>query len=414
MILPPAQIIRQDFWKPAFKYSVEICSNVDKKAKEMIKRMRDEIGDDGKILVFCKTSKEVIQWAREYKGAKKYYSALRNKDEEWETWTQGIMFATTAVGAGMNKDGIQRVLHIGDPYSLVGYIQEAGRGGRAGDYVEAVIVIDQEIYVNFMSTPRESLTDHEAEWQRYLSGDLCRNEVLTGFLSGTGRACSELGTPSCDVCHHRRTGSFSGLKRRKEELIAELKNSVKRRKTYDGQARLKEQEVGYRIEMWERFEYVKKEIRAGCPVCWFLADGDFKLHSLRECGMWRGCFGWLTMGGIRMKYVNYSRLKTVCWNCGFPGDRCPEYADATRRCSGQDLVLPVVLYFWQQEDSVYHQAVRKALGRSFKDLETLGQELVRRDRVLEENGSVAFKIWLAIFKLRDGVIEKHVDFCKSG
>lgn len=150
MTLSQPQIICQDFWKPEFKYSVTVCSEVNRTAKEVIQRMREEVGESGKILVFCKTGKETTQWAREYRGAKKYYSALRNKEEEWESWTGGLMFATTAIGAGMHKHGVERVLHIGDPYSIVGYIQDAGRAGGGGDYVEAVILIDQEIYANFM------------------------------------------------------------------------------------------------------------------------------------------------------------------------------------------------------------------------------------------------------------------------
>jgi hypothetical protein len=118
--------------------------------------------------------------------------------------------------------------------------------------------------------------------------------------------------------------------------------------------------------------------------------------------MWKGCFGTLTMGAIRMKYANYNGLKTVCWTCGIPGDRRPEYSDAVKKCSGRDIVLPVVLYFWQQMGSLYHMLVRKALKRSLNDLTTLGKELVRKERVLEENGSMGFKIWLEILKLKDG------------
>jgi hypothetical protein len=219
-------------------------------------------------------------------------------------------------------------------------------------------------------------------------------------LNGTGSTCVDLDTPLCDVCYSHETGDFSSRKRRHEDLIEELKNQVKRQRKYDSHARMKEQEVAFRIEMWERIEAVKKEIGGGCPVCWFLMEVDFNSHSLAGCCVWRGCFGGLTMGGIRMKFLDYKGLKTVCWTCGLPGDRCPEYADATRRCSGQDIVIPVVLYFWQQADSPYHELVGRALGRSFKDLELLGLELVRRARVLEENGSVAFKIWLEVFKHR--------------
>ena len=55
-----------------------------------------------------------------------------------------MMFVTTAVGAGIDKDGIQRVLHIGDPYSSSGTFWKLGRGGRGGDYVETVIQLNPE------------------------------------------------------------------------------------------------------------------------------------------------------------------------------------------------------------------------------------------------------------------------------
>jgi hypothetical protein len=40
------------------------------------------------------------------------------------------------------------------------------------------------------------------------------------------------------------------------------------------------------------------------------------------------------------------------------------------------------------------------LGREVDDLKELGAELVKKARILEENGSVAFKIWLEILKQR--------------
>ena len=39
--------------------------------------------------------------------------------------------------------------------------------------------------------------------------------------------------------------------------------------------------------------------------------------------------------------------------------------------------------------------------RQFADLRELGVELVKRARVLEENGSVAFKVWVGLLKARD-------------
>jgi hypothetical protein len=83
--------------------------------KTTLQVMRNELLDHAKILVFCKSAAEANKWAREYK-AKKYYHDLTSKDGEWETGKGGLMFATTAIGAGMDKDGIQRAMQIGSSY----------------------------------------------------------------------------------------------------------------------------------------------------------------------------------------------------------------------------------------------------------------------------------------------------------
>jgi len=401
MVLPTPHVVRQDYIKPSFRYSVKITHDLNTSAKGMIKIMQDDTFADSKILVFCKTGAEVSKWAREYK-ARKYYSRLATKQEEWANWDRGLMFATTAVGAGLDKDGIERVLHIGEPYSIIGYIQESARGGRGGDYVESMILIEAEDYAALMATPRESLTDDEAALQDYLRGDVCRNKILTEYLNGRGRTCVEMDTPLCDVCDQQKAGTFLRLKRRNEELVEELKVSAKRQRTYDSQALMKEQCVRDRILQWEWIEEVLKRIGEGCPVCWFLKDDDFNRHIFSECDVWRDCFGRMTMGGIRREYIDYRGLKTSCWSCGLPGDKCDGYVSTLDKCKRQDCVLPVVLYFWRQEDSVYHGVVRRSLSRVFGELGELGSELVKRARVLEENGSVGFKIWVEILKARGG------------
>jgi hypothetical protein len=211
-----------------------------------------------------------------------------------------------------------------------------------------------------------------------------------------------MNTPLCDVCDQQKAGTFLRFKRRNEELVEELKASAKRQRTYDAQVQMKEQSVRSRILQWEWIEEVVKRIGVGCPVCWFLRDVDFDRHGLGDCAVWKDCFGLMTMGWIRREYIDYRGLKTSCWSCGLPGDKCDGYVSTVDKCKRQDCVLPVVLYFWRQEDSVYHGVVRRALSRVFIDLRELGLELVKRARVLDENGSVGFKIWVEILKARGG------------
>jgi superfamily II DNA helicase RecQ len=399
MVLPTPYVVRQDYWKLNFRYSVSVCQDLEQSARSRIQGIMGEVSDDAKILVFCKTGGEVMKWAKEYKG-RKYHSRLREKAEEWEQWRNGLMFATTAIGAGMDKAGIERVLHIGDPYTLMGYVQESGRGGRGGDYVEAMVLVEAEEYERLMSIPRKSLTKDDAAKQDYLRGNTCRNEVLTGFLNGRGQTCVDIDAPLCDFCTEVQDGRLKGTKRRQEALVEELKRVSKRQKSWDSQAFMKQQSVVERIEMWERIEAALKEIGSCCPVCWFLKDVEWAKHELRTCEMWRELFGKENMGSLRREYLDYSSLKTTCWTCGLPGDRCEAYSNRRGRCGSHNCILPVVLYFWMQYDSEYNRVVRGVLGREIGDLKELGMELVKKTRILEENGSVAFKIWVEIFKQR--------------
>jgi hypothetical protein len=178
----------------------------------------------------------------------------------------------------------------------------------------------------------------------------------------------------------------------------------KRQKGYDAQARRRQETVADRIGMWERIEKVVKEMDEGCPVCWFLEDssgrGEYN-HGLGNCTAWTECFQGLSMRAIRVKYVDYGGLKTTCYSCGLPGDRCQDYRTAGARCRRENYVVAAVSYFWKQRDSRYYSVVQTVLGRVFDNFELFGVELVKPVRVLEENGSMAFKIWVEILKARD-------------
>jgi superfamily II DNA helicase RecQ len=49
--------------------------------------------------------------------------------------------ATAALGTGI---GITHVIHLEAPHSIIDYAQEAGRAGRGGERVVAVVVIEDK------------------------------------------------------------------------------------------------------------------------------------------------------------------------------------------------------------------------------------------------------------------------------
>ena len=399
MALPDPHIIRQENLKPSFIYSVKICSNVMREAKERIQRWLGSRDVGAKMLVFCRTKRECDSLAREY-GGKKYYSGLADKAQQLVEWNEGLMFATGALGAGVDIDGIFDVLHIGAPYGMVDYVQESGRGGRRGEVVNADVFLSWNDYSELMAMPEESLTEDELVLQRYLRGDGCRNEILTGYLNGSelAKTCVTAGSLLCDVCQGRI--DYKELKRKQDSTMVERAREVKKRRTYDEQARMKEDLVRSTARIWERIEQVLAEIGMRCPLCWFLEREDFGGHAMWDCRVWREAFGTLSAGELRRRYLDLSGLKNTCWTCGLPGDRCEMYSTQRIKCQRQDFVFPVAIYFTIAKDTGYWEAGQKILKRDYCDLAELCGGLVKRRRCLEENGSVAFSIWVEIFKIR--------------
>jgi len=74
-------------------------------------------------------------------GGRIYYSDHAEKSEMLKGWKVGAMFATGALGAGVNISGILEVIHVGVPYGMISFVQESGRAGRVGEKVRSTIVL---------------------------------------------------------------------------------------------------------------------------------------------------------------------------------------------------------------------------------------------------------------------------------
>ena len=70
------------------------------------------------------------------------------KRESLRLWMAGNRRVIVALGPGVDVPGIRLVVHLGRPEKITDFVQESGRGGRAGEPTESAIVISQQELFN--------------------------------------------------------------------------------------------------------------------------------------------------------------------------------------------------------------------------------------------------------------------------
>jgi superfamily II DNA helicase RecQ len=96
-----------------------------------------------------------------------------------------LVFATVALGMGVNLVGVNRIIHYGAPSSVEDYFQESGRAGRTGDAAKSTI------YWKPSDAPRKEnlLNPRNAELaavRQFLENSKdCRRQQLLNYFDST-------------------------------------------------------------------------------------------------------------------------------------------------------------------------------------------------------------------------------------
>ena len=108
--------------------------------------------------------------------------------------TVRIVFATVAMGMGVDIKSIRQVIHIGPPRSVREYFQETGRAGRDGEQSTAIL------YYNNRDIAKNK-TGFQDEIKRYCqSTDCCLRVALLEFLDASQPKSFYHGHLGCNVC----------------------------------------------------------------------------------------------------------------------------------------------------------------------------------------------------------------------
>src|SRR5271156_2957757 len=198
LLLKHAQIYRQSTMRPTIRYRVVDCDQEGlwEVAKPLIRRLPLPPASRGVIYVRSYTQGESVA---EEMDCPFYKATATDKQELLEQWANGSggwIVATGALGTGIDIPGVVYIVHLGRPYGLTSFMQQAGRGGRAGEISDSIVILPSSgggsgSGGGKFDAPRQELVNtysveaqDEAALTEYLESSSCRRAVLAKQLDG--------------------------------------------------------------------------------------------------------------------------------------------------------------------------------------------------------------------------------------
>lgn len=116
-----------------------------------------------------------------------------------------VFFVTIAFGIGIDCPNIRRVIHLGVPYTMEEYFQEAGRAGRDGLQAEATIYFNSYD----ISKAKRGLQDTMIKFVKSTSE--CKREIILQYFGYASPLRTDGGHNCCD--YHRKKCSCDECKK---------------------------------------------------------------------------------------------------------------------------------------------------------------------------------------------------------
>jgi superfamily II DNA/RNA helicase len=270
----------------------------------------------------------------------------------WIKGQEQVLVATSALGAGVDVAGVVLVVHAGRPHGLIDFVQEVGRGGRGGEKVQSVVVIeDQDLAWLRTEEARVRNDDSKEAMREFLISRGCRRVKLGCFLDGESQSCAERRGERCDEClRQQQEGEEEEGERAREE---EERAREREGEEAGPQSTAVKERWGKGPQLWRErvkeralaklaIEDARAKVGKGCAACWMVkAEGDHA-HEEGKCDMLKTALG-QSYGWLR-RSIKYE-ANSCCYSCSQPADWCGSYTQRTK-CAEKDIVVPILLAGW--------------------------------------------------------------------
>jgi hypothetical protein len=381
LLLQRAQIYRQSTMRRATRYRiVECCQQQQQQslwetAEPLIRRLPLPPASRGVIYVRSYAQGERVA---EEMDCPFYKATATDKQElltQWASGSGGWIVATGALGTGIDIPGVVYIVHLGRPYGLTSFMQQAGRGGRAGEISDSIVVLSSSSSSSSSSgsgsgsgqfpAPRQELVNtysveaqDEAALTEYLESRSCRRAVLAQHLDGhlEGTDCITTDSILCDRCQelveirggsgHGGDGSGSGRSGGRGGGRGGSSLSLSLRGSSSDNAALIHQAYQLDAQRTEQLERFHQLLYAHCIYCELMRlEGEEYSHWHKDCphAHRQRC-------DVKAYQQWRSQLRLAtrdqCFRCGLSQSLCTAVEDGAA-CAYPHLMLPGIFFLHQ-------------------------------------------------------------------
>ena len=217
--------------RPNIFYEVRRRTDIDTDFADLVKTLEEKLIDTPRVIVYCQslnTCSDLFAHFLYHLGVSSYYppgatelsenrlfgmyhscTPQHNKDVILESLRDPkgvvrVVFATVALGMGIDLKDVNTVIHYGAPRSLEDYFQESGRGGRSGYDAQSIVYWmprDCPVRAQPSTTHDQELIDV----RQYLENKTeCRRKVLLKYFDLAFVTSGNEASKCCDVCLNKQ------------------------------------------------------------------------------------------------------------------------------------------------------------------------------------------------------------------